>query len=111
MKLEEPNTPDPERRAYDRELVRFLESAIDSLPAPHKVVLMLREVDGLSTAETAEVLSVNEETVRTRLHRARAFLREELDARLGGQFQEAFSFHASRCDRVAAAVMARLTPS
>jgi RNA polymerase sigma-70 factor (ECF subfamily) len=111
MKLEGRNTPDPERRAYDRELVRFLESAIEALPAPHKVVLMLREVEGLSTAETAEVLSVNEELVRKRLHRARAFLRDELDARMGGQLHEAFCFQAPRCDRVVAAVMTRLTSS
>jgi RNA polymerase sigma-70 factor (ECF subfamily) len=93
MKLEGRNTPDPERRAYDRELVRFLESAIEALPAPHKVVLMLREL------------------VRKRLHRARAFLRDELDARMGGQLHEAFCFQAPRCDRVVAAVMTRLTSS
>jgi RNA polymerase sigma-70 factor, ECF subfamily len=111
MKLEGRNTPNPERQAYERELVRFLESAIEALPTPHKVVLMLREVEGLSTEETAEVLSVNEPLVRTRLHRARALLRDELDARMGEQLHEVFCFQAPRCDRVVAAVMARLTSS
>ncbi|MGZ3458385.1 MAG: RNA polymerase sigma factor [Archangium sp.] len=83
MKLVERNTPDPERQTYDRELVQLLETTLDALPAPYRMVLMLREVDGLSTAETAEVLSVTEEVVRTRLHRARAFLRDALDTRLG----------------------------
>jgi RNA polymerase sigma-70 factor, ECF subfamily len=111
MTLVEHKTPDPERRALERELVRLLEGAIDALPPIYKTVLVLREVDGLSTGETAEVLSVSEDVVRTRLHRARALVREELDARLGGQLEEVFPFHASRCDRVVAAVMARITAS
>jgi RNA polymerase sigma-70 factor (ECF subfamily) len=111
MKRVERDTPDPERRAADRELVRFLEAAIDALPALYRTVLVLREVDGLSTTETAEVLSVSEDVVKTRLHRARALVREELDARLGGQLEEVFSFQAPRCDRVVAAVLARIMPS
>jgi RNA polymerase sigma-70 factor (ECF subfamily) len=111
MKLVERKTPDPERRAIDRELVRLLEVAIDALAPIYRTVLVLREVDGLSTGETAEVLSVSEDVVRTRLHRARVLVREELEARLGGQLEEVFSFHASRCDRVVAAVMARITAS
>jgi RNA polymerase sigma-70 factor, ECF subfamily len=108
MKWVERQTADPERQASDRELVHLLESTIEALPAPYRMVLMLREVDELSTAETAEVLSVSEDVVRTRLHRARAMLRDELDARLGGQLEEVFSFQAPRCDRVVAAVFARL---
>ena len=108
MKLLERNTSDPERQTSERELSRLLESTIDALPVPYRMVLMLREVDGLSTAETAEVLSVSQDVVRTRLHRARALLRDELETRLGGQLEEVFSFQAPRCDRVVAAVMARL---
>lgn len=108
MKQEERHTPDPERRTAEREFVRLLEATIDALPASSRMVLMLREVDGLSTAETAEVLSVSQDVVRTRLHRARALLREEMENRLGGQLEEVFSFLAPRCDRVVAAVMSRL---
>lgn len=108
MKRMDRPTPDPERRLAERELVRLLETSIDALPASSRMVLMLREVDGLSTAETAEVLSVSEDVVKTRLHRARALLREEWENRLGGQLEEVFSFLAPRCDRVVAAVMARL---
>ena len=108
MKLVERNTPDPERQTAERELVQLLETSIDALPASSRMVLMLREVDGLSTAETAEVLSVSQDVVRTRLHRARALLRDALETRLGGQLEEVFSFQAPRCDRVVAAVMARL---
>ncbi|MBN1208720.1 MAG: hypothetical protein JXB05_27915 [Myxococcaceae bacterium] len=71
---------------------------------------MLREVERMSTTETAEVLSVTEDAVKQRLHRAKAFIRERMDAHLGGSLSEAFSFHASRCDRVVAAVLARLGP-
>lgn len=108
MKLLERNTSDPERQTSERELSRLLESTIDALPVPYRMVFMLREVDGLSTAETADVLSVTQDVVKTRLHRARALLRDELESRLGDQLQEVFSFQAPRCDRVVAAVMARL---
>ena len=108
MKLLERNTPDPERQTSERELSRLLEATIDALPVPYRMVFMLREVDGLSTAETAEVLSVSQDVVKTRLHRARALLREALENRFGDQLEEVFSFQAPRCDRVVAAVMARL---
>jgi RNA polymerase sigma-70 factor (ECF subfamily) len=69
---------------------------------------MLREIEGLSTSETAEGLEIGEEAVKTRLHRARAMVRRSITDRLGAAGNEAFQFHATRCDRVVAAVMARL---
>jgi RNA polymerase sigma-70 factor (ECF subfamily) len=101
---------DPERAAGDRELARVLEGAIDRLPDIYRTVLMLRQVDGLSVAETAAILDVAEEVVKTRLHRARATLRDELEQRIGTQLDEAYAFGAQRCDRVVAAVLARLAP-
>jgi RNA polymerase sigma-70 factor (ECF subfamily) len=62
----------------------------------------------LSTLETAECLGLNEETVKTRLHRARAHLRRALTARIGESASTAFQFHAPRCDRVVRSVFARL---
>lgn len=88
----------------DREMIRALEAAIDGLPEIYRTVLVLREVEGASTAETAAVLDISEETVKVRLHRARALLDKVLYARLG----EAFGFQGARCDRVVAAVLARL---
>lgn len=102
------NTVDPERAAGDRELARVLEAAIDRLPDIYRSVLVMRQIDGQDVAETAAVLGVSEEVVKTRLHRARAVLREELEARIGEQLDEAFAFRAPRCDRVVAAVLARL---
>lgn len=100
--------PDPEHQAFASELHRLLESAIAALPQAYRVVFVLREVEGLTTAETAECLELNEETVKTRLHRARASLREELAERVGTAAPEAFQFHLSRCDRVVAGVFQQL---
>jgi RNA polymerase sigma-70 factor (ECF subfamily) len=100
--------PDPERTTGDRELARVLEGAIDRLPDIYRAVLMLRQIDGLGVAETASVLDVAEEVVKTRLHRARALLRTELEERIGAQLDDTYAFGAHRCDRVVAAVLARL---
>ncbi len=100
--------PTPEDRAASREAVALVEEAIDRLPLHHRTVLVLREVDGLSTGETAECLGVSEAVVKVRLHRARLALREVLMARLGPGAAEAFPFHATRCDRVVAAVLDRI---
>ena len=95
----------PERQAYSRELGRLIEDAVDALPETYRAVFMLREVEGLSTSETAEGLGVGEEAVKTRLHRARTMVRRTLTDRLGSSTAQAFQFHAVRCDRVVAAVM------
>ena len=100
---------DPEHSMYGHELKHVLESLMDELPDPFRVVFVLREVEGLSTAETAASLSINEETVKTRLHRAKRLLRDRLDQRLGPAAREAYPFHLSRCDRVVAAVMAKIS--
>jgi RNA polymerase sigma-70 factor (ECF subfamily) len=102
------HTPDPERQAMTGELRDVLEGAIDELPPAYRSVFVMREVEGLSTAESAEILGVREEVVKTRLHRARGMLREELFDRVGASSSEAFTFHASRCDRIVARVFAAL---
>lgn len=100
--------PDPERAAFERELARVLEGAIDRLPAIYRTVLVLRQIDGLGVADTAAVLGVAEEVVKTRLHRARALLRATIEERMGARLDGAYAFGAQRCDRVVAAVLARL---
>lgn len=99
---------DPEHTMYGHELQGILESLIDQLPDPFRVVFVLREVEGLSTAETAACLSINEDTVKTRLHRAKRLLRERLDRRLGPAAGSVYRFHLTRCDRVVAGVMSAL---
>lgn len=99
---------DPERQAYAAELRRLIETAVDTLPESYRTVFMLREIEGLSTAESAEGLGLTEEAVRTRLHRARALVRRSLTTRLGSAAGEAFAFHAVRCDRIVAKVLAAI---
>jgi RNA polymerase sigma-70 factor (ECF subfamily) len=71
---------DPEKHASDRELRKVLERAIDALPESFRSVFVLRAVEQLSIAETSEVLDIPEDTVKTRLYRARGLLRSRLKA-------------------------------
>lgn len=102
------DTPDPERQALTGELREVLEGAIDELPPPYRSVFMLREVEGLSTSESADLLGVREEVIKTRLHRARGMLRDQLYQRVGASSSAAFTFGASRCDRIVERVFAAL---
>ena len=102
------SAPDPENEAVAAEMRALLESAIEGLPDRYRTVFVLREVEGASTAEAAECLDVSEDVVKTRLHRARALLREALFQRAGLVSASVYPFHLSRCDRVVAAVLRRL---
>jgi RNA polymerase sigma-70 factor (ECF subfamily) len=99
---------DPERQTFDGEMKMLLERALDSLPDDYRSVFMLREVEGLSTAETAECLEISEENVKTRLHRARGLLQHELYSVVGATATTAFQFLGARCDEVVARVMRRI---
>lgn len=99
---------DPEHQAFTGELRSLLENSIDELPDGLREVFMLREVDGLNTAETAECLGVSEDVVKTRLSRSRAALRHQLADRAGIVAPDTFRFQQPRCDRVVAAVFARI---
>lgn len=101
-------TQDPEGRAVSRELGRMLEAAVDELPDSYRSVFVLREIEGLSTAEAALALEVSEELVKVRLHRARLTLRDRLYARVGSATEGAFVFLGWRCDQLVARVMARI---
>ena len=98
----------PEHQAYASELQRVIEDAVDELSEPYRVVFMLRDVEGMSTAEAADALGLGEEAVKTRLHRARAMLRRAVATRIGATAADAFQFHAPRCDRVVAHVLRHL---
>ena len=101
-------TKTPEDAVALREATRLLENAIDELAPNARLVLMMRDIEEMSTAETAAVLDISDEAVRVRLHRARASLREALLARVGAADGKAFSFAGARCDRIVAAVFAAL---
>ncbi len=103
-----PPEPTPEDEGARHELARLLEREIDALPELYRTAVVLRDVQGMSTAEAAEALGADEDAVKTRLHRARVMLRERLAARAVEGLSAAFPFHAPRCDRVVAGVMARI---
>jgi RNA polymerase sigma-70 factor (ECF subfamily) len=102
------SSPDPERQAFGRELGALIESAVDNLADGYREVFMLRQVEGLSTAETAEVLGLSEDVVKTRFSRARHALQRDLLDRAGAATAGAFTFGQARCDAVVAAVLARV---
>jgi RNA polymerase sigma-70 factor (ECF subfamily) len=105
----ETSTPDPEQQASAAELRGVIETELSAMPAIYRTVLVLRDVEGLSTAEAANCLDVSEDVIKTRLSRARAVLREGLARRAGGTLGSIYPFGNSRCDRVVAAVMAQLS--
>ncbi len=99
---------DPERSAALGEIRKLLESAIDALPEPFRLVCVLRDVEEMSIQETAAFLGIRAETVKTRLHRARLLLRQSLGDQLASALQGAFPFAGSRCARSSEAVLNRL---
>lgn len=99
---------DPERDAARAEMRRLLERAVDGLPEGFRLVFVMREVEGCSVEETAVNLGVKPETVKTRLHRARRLLRATLDDELASALGGAFPFLGARCQRITAAVLARM---
>jgi RNA polymerase sigma-70 factor, ECF subfamily len=109
----DPRAEDPEERAAAHEAIRLVERAVDELTPPYRTVFMLRDVEGLSTAETAAALGLGEEAVKVRLHRARGMLRRSLGETVARAAPEAFPFLAPRCNRMVARVMeaiAGMTP-
>lgn len=104
-----PTAPDdPERSMAQREIQHVVEAAIDELPEAFRLVLITRVVEGMNVEETAELLGLRPETVKTRLHRARAMLRDQVEKKIGPVMMEAFPFAGHRCERLTDAVLKRL---
>jgi RNA polymerase sigma-70 factor (ECF subfamily) len=97
--------PDPERVAAQHQIQRLLEQAIDRLPEDFRMVLVARVVEEMSVEETATLLNIKAETVKTRLHRARRLLRTAVESRVGPVLQDVFPFEDPRCERIADAVV------
>ena len=90
----------PEQNATSAQLREFLEEAVMSLPESYRTVIMLRDIEELSTVETAEALDLTEDNVKVRLHRGHGMIRDWLFERIGTRAKEAFPFMGVRCDRV-----------
>src|SRR5262249_29836990 len=102
------STPSPEQGVATRELAKLVEGAVDALPAAYRAVFVLRDVEGLSTAETAASLDIPEQTAKTRLHRARTLLRNYLSSQAHAALPSTFQFAGARCDRIVATVLTRI---
>ena len=82
--------------------------AVLDLPDQYRAAVMLRDIEELSTLETAAALDLTEQNVKVRLHRGRAMMRDWLFVRAGEKAKTAFPFMSERCDRVVSCVYARL---
>ena len=103
------STPPGADLEVSRSQVRaFLERAVDELPEAFRIVFILRDIEELSTEETATQLSLKPETVKTRLHRARRLMRKAIEKRLSTTFSELFPFDGARCEGMADRVIERL---
>jgi RNA polymerase sigma-70 factor (ECF subfamily) len=91
---------DPEKTAAQRQIRKVLEQAIDNLPESLRPVLVMRDVEELSTAETARLLGLQSGTVKTRLHRARRMLRDALGDEIRATLKDVFPFEKERCDHL-----------
>lgn len=99
---------DPERAMAQSQLTGVLEKAIDGLPDVYRIVLVARMIEEMSVEETADLFGLKPETVKTRLHRARALLRREVEDKVGPMLADTYPFAGTRCERMADRVIARL---
>jgi RNA polymerase sigma-70 factor, ECF subfamily len=99
---------DPERTMAQRQILQLVEQATDNLPEAFRLVFVTRVIEGISVEETSELLSIKPETVKTRLHRARQLVRDQLDKQIGPVLMDAFPFAGRRCESMTEAVMKRL---
>lgn len=108
--MADPQSPgnDPLAAAHGEQLRRLFEHAVDQLPEVYRVAFVLREVEEMTVAETAALLGIGPETVKTRVHRARRLLQRNLSGELSAALRGAFAFDGERCDRLVARVFERL---
>ena len=99
---------DPERTMAQRQILQLVEQATDDLPEAYRLVFVTRVIEGMSVEETAELLGIKPQTVKTRLHRARQLVRDRLNKQIGPVLMDAFPFAGKRCERMTEAVMKRL---
>ena len=93
-----PERSDPEKKVTNRELAAVLEHSLLQIPLALRTVFILREVEGFSVAETAELLNITSTNVKVRLNRAKAMLQKELEAYYSSA--ELFEFHLRYCDAI-----------
>ena len=106
--VEDDKAEPPAETVWRGELRKVIEQRIDELPLPFRTVFVLREIEDMSAADTADALGIPEATVRSRHFRARAMLRASIARDVDVASADAFSFDGERCDRIVGNVLARL---
>ena len=97
---------DPNRTASNKELKEIVENAIFQIPADYRIVFSLRELNGLSIAETAEALDITTSNVKVRLNRAKSMLRKQLEEMYNGE--NLFEYNLIYCDKMVEKVMNKI---
>jgi RNA polymerase sigma-70 factor, ECF subfamily len=105
--VEDRTAASPVDAALRAEMRRMIERRIDELPHVFRTVFVMREVEEMSAEDVAECLGIPAATVRTRLFRARALLRQSLSRDIDMATGDAFKFDGERCDRIVRTVLAR----
>lgn len=95
-----------EKITVNKELGRVLENAIQQIPEDYRIVFSLRELNGLSVAETAEALDISESNVKVRLNRAKTMLQKEIKKMYSRE--EIFEFNLIYCDGMVDRVMKKI---
>ena len=95
-----------ERALYSRELGKVIESAIQHIPVGYRMVFALRELNGMSVAETASALQLTETNVKVRLNRAKVLLRKEVEKTY--TTEDIFQFNLIYCDKLVQRVMEKI---
>ena len=98
----------PEQHMTNIELQALLSRSLEKLPQSQRTVFVLRDVEGMTTREASECLSLTQENVKVLLHRARVSLRQSIDREIGREVRMLYSFHLLRCDEVVERVFTRL---
>jgi RNA polymerase sigma factor (sigma-70 family) len=96
----------PERAFIRNEAKQLLEQAIDKLPEKYRVVYVLKEIEGIESAQVQEILGLTEANVKVRLHRAKKILKESLYQLSANR--DVFEFGNAHCDSVVSFVMSRI---
>jgi RNA polymerase sigma-70 factor (ECF subfamily) len=101
--FESNQSTDTYRSVLNNELSNIIGSALTSIPLEYRMVFSLRELNGMSTAETAEVLEISETNVKVRLNRAKHMLREKVERMYTPE--DIFEFNLIYCDKIVHEVM------
>lgn len=96
----------PIKTIHTRELGNIIETALESIPETYRIVFSLREINGLSVAETAELLNLSETNIKVRLSRAKEMLRNELEKSYTAS--ELYEFNLVYCNAMVENVMAKI---